>query len=185
MLPEATTARLGQWKGRMMTVGGIEGVKLPMFGTGRGIQVWTPDNGPPKRNIEVPLGEEESNWVRRIEDTIQDQLVARSDEIFGNQDIVKAKVQNMWNSNLRGGCLRVKLDTCDFFDNKNTSIEVPPSELLAYRRMVVKVDVTHVYFMNKKIGLVWKAVEAKVSPPDPKTHEVDQQMGVQVPMFIE
>ena len=104
-----------------------------------------------------------TEWIAAMEGNLMTQLSNRSKEIFSKQLDVPG-VSAMWNSNLRDGKFRIKVDDCNFFDKEGKVMDTPADAAgwLARSQVSTMVEVSNIYFFNQKIGLVWKGVQMKV-----------------------
>jgi hypothetical protein len=149
-----------------------------------GLSGFTPEIGSTKWNIDFSMKgwDEEDNYVkkfydfvRNIEKYVCDNIQQNSNEIFGNSDI---DLKNMFNSNIkedhgREPKFRIKVDTDlkdmikpKFFDINEKDITGKAERGLYQKYSGVSiVEISSVYFLNKKIGLTWRLFQMKVFEP--------------------
>lgn len=151
-----------------------------------GISGFIPEIGPTKWNADFSMSgwNEENNYIKKfynflkeIETLVIDYVKENSLEIFG-MVIDPKNINNMFNSNIKEGGnydpkFRVKVDTdshsiikphiFDIHENNITG-EVSKGLYKGYTGVSV-VELTSVYFLNKKFGLTWKMYQMKVYEP--------------------
>lgn len=151
-----------------------------------GISGFTPEIGPTKYNVDFAMKgwDEEDNFVKRfyeflrtLENTVIKNVEDQSFEIFGKE---MSSVQKLFNSNIkespdREPKFRVKVDTnltddtikFPIFDSNDKEVpECTASNGLYSRHSGIGiVELTSVYFLNKKFGLTWRLTQLKVFEP--------------------
>jgi hypothetical protein len=150
-----------------------------------GISGFAYQNRPVTWNVEFVLKgwDKEDGYVRKfydaikhVEDTVIKKVCADKQIIFGTTSVTDDDVRNMFNSNLKEAAngydakLRVKVDvnpdiTPKFkvFDVQNTDVtQVVVNGLYARQSSVCIVELSSVYFMNRKFGLVWRMAQMQI-----------------------
>jgi hypothetical protein len=119
------------------------------------------------------------NFVKDIENMIIEKVTTEKHIIFGNSDISDDDIRKMFNSNLKDAAngyepkLRVKADVhpdtmtkFKVFDSQDEDITQFAVDGLHARKSVVSVvELSSVYFMNRKFGLVWRMAQMQVHEP--------------------
>jgi Family of unknown function (DUF5871) len=134
-----------------------------------GVSGFTPPYGPVKYNIDFALKEGEYiDKFREFIESIESKVIEYVLTIFGSEIS-----RDAFNSNIKPGSgtyepkFRVKVDdTTRFFDVGDADITTDLEDGL-YRRHsgAAIVELSNVYFMNKRFGLVWKMVQMKIYEP--------------------
>ena len=154
-----TDIKLGEWKGRLQTIQEPNRFQIPLSRAPFGVSVFND-----KKDIQLECTDSTwYDWVRALEANIMTQIVDKSTEIFSMSKTID-EVGAMWNSNLRDTKLRIKLDTCSFWDKDGKRLS-PPDDIagwLGRASVNALVQVDSVYFFNGKCGLVWKGLQLKV-----------------------
>ena len=153
-----------------------------------GISGFTPEMGPTKYNVDFAMKgwDEEDNYVknfyeflRSLENKIIDSVESQSVEIFG-KNISKEELLKIFNSNIkespgREPKFRTKVDTSyddstikfPIFDSNGSEVEncVATNGLYSRHSGVGIVELTSVYFLNKRFGMTWRLTQLKVFEP--------------------
>ena len=151
-----------------------------------GLSGFTPEMGPTKWNIDFSMKgwNEEDNYIKKfyfflkqVEEHVCNFVKENKIEIFGTQNV---DIENIFNSNIKEDTnngrepkFRVKVDADQsnlikpkIFDNhENDVTTVATRGLYARQTGVALVELTSVYFLNKKFGLTWKVCQLKVYEP--------------------
>ena len=160
-----------------------------------GVSGFTPEIGNTKWNIDFNMSgwNQPDNYIKKyfdfiknIEKFVMEFIKENSLEIFGcGSDSLK--LENMFNSNIkedgREPKFRLKVDTDSVgfikppifnIDNKNIT-SVASKGLYKGQTGVSTIELTSVYFMNKKFGLTWRMCQMKVYEPQ-RLHGFQFQM---------
>ena len=153
-----------------------------------GISGFAVSNRPTQWNVELALKgwDKEDGYVKKfyefvkdIEDVIIQKVITEKEVIFGTSALSDEDIRKMFNSNLKEAMngyepkLRVKVDThpdlltkFKVFDSQNEDITQTVTDGLHSRKSVVSVvELSSVYFMNRKFGLVWRMAQMQVYEP--------------------
>jgi len=138
-----------------------------------GVSGFTPPYGPVKYNVDFAMKgwNENDNYVKKFYDFIQrieSKVIDYVLTIFGSEIS-----RDAFNSNIKPGNgdyepkFRVKIDdTVSVFDISDTDITQTFEEGLYKKQSgAAVVELSSVYFMNKRFGLVWKMIQMKVYEP--------------------
>jgi hypothetical protein len=153
-----------------------------------GVSGFTPEVGPTKYNIDFSMKghDEEDNQVKRfyeflrsIENAVIENVENQSFEIFSKK-MTKDDLLKIFNSNIKETAgrepkFRVKVDT-NYTDNtikfpifdsneKEVSDCVASNGLYSKNSGVGMVELTSVYFLNKRFGLTWRLTQLKTYEP--------------------
>jgi len=153
-----------------------------------GISGFTPEMGATKYNVDFAMKgwDEDDNFVkkfyeflRNLEYTIIQDVEQQSTAIFGKQ-MDKEELKKLFNSNIketpdREPKFRVKVDTnytdntikFPIFDSNGNKVSGCVAEQGLYSRHsgVGVVQLTSVYFLNRRFGLTWRFTQLKVFEP--------------------
>jgi hypothetical protein len=152
-----------------------------------GISGFTPAVGPTKWNIDFSLKgyDEEGNYVKEFYETLQkveakivETVREQSRDIFGEEKTTE-ELLAMFNSNIkhspdREPKFRVRVDTlmggkdmkANVFDKDKNNITTEITEKLYSRNSgIAIVEMTSLYFLNKKFGVTWKLHQLVVYEP--------------------
>ena len=149
-----------------------------------GISGFVPEIGPTKWNIDFSMRgwNEDENYIKRFYDfvkNLEEYFINHVDsnklEIFGNENVVP---KNFFNSNIkedgdRDPKFRIKVDTDhtntikpQIFDmNEKNITNTAEKGLYAKNSGVSLVEITSIYFLNKKFGITWRLCQMKVFEP--------------------
>jgi hypothetical protein len=119
------------------------------------------------------------NFVKDVEERVISKVCEEKNIIFGTVNVSDEDIRGMFNSNLKEAAngyepkMRVKIDvTPDLvtkfkvFDAHGDDITQPVADGLYARKSVVSVvELSSVYFMNRKFGLVWRMAQMQVFEP--------------------
>jgi hypothetical protein len=163
-------------------------VQLPRMYMPFGINAWTPEVGPPKFNIDFAMNgwNEEDNYVKRFHDTVLalenkviDHVTEHSEEIFGKK-MEKDELFPLFNSNIKEASngyapkFRIKVDSttmdlvrADVFDSsKNRLTDKLENGIYSRNSGRALVELSSVYFLNKKFGMTYKLSQLMVYEPE-------------------
>jgi len=167
-----------------------------------GLSGFTPEIGPTKWNVDFSMNgwNEENNYIKRFYDFIRnvekyicDHIQENSLEIFGKSDV---DVSEIFNSNIkedtrgRDPKFRLKVDTDQYnkikpniYDiNENNLTNTAEKGLYSQQSGVALVELSSVYFLNKKCGLTWKMCQMKVYEPQ-RLHGLQIETDVELKGF--
>ena len=162
-------------------------MQIPRMYMPFGISGFTPEVGQVKWNVDYSMNgfDEEGNYVKKFYDTLRQieekiirAVVDQSEKIF-DKIYTYDEIKAMFNSNIKESSghapkFRVKVDT-DIYDNlKATVFDANKNRLKdtvvngLYSRNSGKsiVELSSVYFLNKKFGITWKLYQLMVFEPE-------------------
>lgn len=180
--------KLSEYYNKRITISSTNGKSLrfqiPRMYMPFGLSGFTPEIGPTKWNVDFSMKgwDEENNYIKKffdflkdIENHVKTHVKDNAIEIFGNQNVDLEKV---FHSNIKEDIgrepkFRVKVDTDStncvkprIFDvNEKDITENATKGLYQKYSGVALVELTSVYFLNKKFGLTWKMCQMKVYEP--------------------
>ena len=186
-----TDLKIGEYANKKITLSNSNEkpvrFQIPRMYMPFGVSGFTPEIGPTKYNIDFSIKgwDEEENFnkrfyefLKKIEDTIIENVQKQSFEIFG-KEMSTEDLRKIFNSNIKESAdrepkFRVKVDTnlvdnnikFPVFDANENEITAEASNGLYSRHSGVgMVELTSVYFLNKKFGLTWRLTQLKVFEP--------------------
>jgi len=166
-------------------------VQIPRLYMPFGLSGFEPNFGAKKWNIDFALkgwDEEDSQankfykWIKRVEDTVLEHVSSISKDIFNGKEMSVEELRGMFNSNLKEADsryepkFRVKVETypdgnikAPIFDENDAPASGPErhaeDKMYARESAIAIIEPGSVYFMNKKLGIVWKLVQMKHYAP--------------------
>lgn len=166
-------------------------VQIPRLYMPFGLSGFEPDFGAKKWNIDFALkgwDQEDSpvkefyHWIKRVEDAVLAHVSSLSKDIFNGQSKTVDELRGMFNSNLKESDgryepkFRVKVETypdgnikAPIFDENDVLAAGPgrqvSDKMYARESAIAIVELGSVYFMNKKLGMVWKLSQMKHYAP--------------------
>lgn len=163
-------------------------VQLPRMYMPFGINAWTPEVGPPKYNIDFAMNgwNEDENYVKKfyetivaLENKVLEHVAEISEEVFGKK-MEKDELFPLFNSNIKDGGngyapkFRIKVDgtttdtvKADVFDsNKNRLTDKLENGLYSRNSGRALVEISSVYFLNKRFGVTYKLNQLMVYEPE-------------------
>ena len=173
-----------------------------------GISGFAYQNRPITWNVELVLKgwDKEDGYVKKFYDTIKDieniviqKVCDDKQTIFGTTAVTDDEVRQMFNSNIKEAAngydpkLRVKADvnpdvTPKFkvfnVDGANVT-EGVVNGLYARKSAVCVVELSSVYFMNRKFGLVWRMAQMQVHESQFAGGEAQKVSGLCIKMPVE
>lgn len=164
--------QLGTYANRGIPIEPIR-FQIPRMYMPFGVSGFTPAYGPVKYNVDFSLKgwNEDDNYVKKFYEfllSIEDKVIDYALTIFGNEI-----TSDSFNSNIKPGTgeyepkFRVKVDdSTRFFDVGDVDITTSLEDGL-YKRCsgAAIIELSSVYFMNRRFGLVWKMIQMKVYEP--------------------
>ena len=182
--------QINQYNQRKIVISTKQGtplrIQFPRMYMPFGVSGFTPEVGPTKYNIDFAIKgyDEDGSYMKKFYDSVKtlenmiiDAVVEQSEKIFGSQ-MTKDELAPMFNSNLKEALdrepkFRVKVDT-DSDDNikasvfngdKNPLKDEATNGLYARNSGHAMVELSSVYFLNKKFGCTWKLNQLVVYEP--------------------
>ena len=162
-------------------------MQIPRMYMPFGISGFTPEVGQVKWNVDYSMNgfDEEGNYVKKFYDTLRQieekiirAVVDQSEKIF-DKIYTYDEIKAMFNSNIKESSghapkFRVKVDT-DIYDNlkatvfdanKNRLKDTVVNGLYSRNSGKSTVELSSVYFLNKKFGITWKLYQLMVFEPE-------------------
>lgn len=162
-------------------------IQIPRMYMPFGVSGFTPEVGQVKWNVDFSMNgfDEEGNYVKKFYDTLRQieekiirSVVDQSEKIFDKSHTYD-EIKAMFNSNIKESSghapkFRVKVDT-DIYDNLKANVFDSDKNRLKdtvvnglYSRNSGKsiVELSSVYFLNKKFGITWKLYQLMVFEPE-------------------
>ena len=179
-----------EYDGRKISFSTNEGkpvrIQIPRMYMPFGISGFTPPVGNTKWNVDFSMKgyDEEGNYVKafyeiltKTEEKIIENVSKQSEQIFHKHMTVE-DLRPMFNSNIkrspdREPKFRIKVDTsadgvikAGVFDSERKHLkDTAADKLYARNSGVAIVELTSVYFLNKKFGVTWKLHQLVVHEP--------------------
>lgn len=179
-----------KYDGRKICISSPEGkpmrIQTPRMYMPFGISGFVPVTGPTKWNLDFSMKgyDEEDNYVKQFHDTIEsteksiiEEVSKQSVDIF-DKHMSYDELLPMFNSNIKHSPghdpkFRVKVDTtpdgdikAGIFNSERKSINTPAEDKLYSRNSgVAIVEISSVYFLNRKFGVTWKLHQLVVYEP--------------------
>lgn len=180
--------KLSEYYNKKITISNAQGkplrFQIPRMYMPFGVSGFTPEIGSTKWNVDFSMKgwDEEDNYIKKfynfvksVEQLVFDNVREKSIEIFGTTDV---DLEKFFNSNIKEDSgrepkFRIKVDTDNtdmikprIFDVNEVDITDKASKGLYQRYSgVALVEITSVYFLNKKFGLTWRMCQMKVFEP--------------------